>query len=200
VLGKCTAPPSGGVRNRAALAKHIEAKYPLPEWVHSLTTMKINGAKAAYPLPQYTEEGSYSAFPFCEPFPVKTLTLKGRIEFRKDYKAILFAASQIPGIASLKYDGFTVEITWLSKGISKMGRRLILLKMPRGTSLCLFSKLKRHQTYCVFLNWDWKLTFFGNLLNPSMNTMVSATGCGGINNESPSKSSNNASLLQLMVK
>lgn len=106
------------------MAKTLEAKYPLPEWVHSLNTMKTNGAKAAFSLPQYTEEGSYSAFPFCEPFQVKTLTLKGRIEFKKDYKAVLYAASQTPGIASLKFDGFTIEVTWLSKGISNNGEKI----------------------------------------------------------------------------
>lgn len=50
------------------------------------------------------------------PRPWETITLKGRIEFRKDYKAILYAASQSPGIISLKYDRFEVSVTWLARG------------------------------------------------------------------------------------
>ena len=62
--------------------------------------------------------------PFTPATPCKTLTLKGRLEMRKDYKAILYAASQTPGIISLEFDEFTVSITWLSSGVSAEGEYL----------------------------------------------------------------------------
>jgi hypothetical protein len=64
--------------------------------------MATKEPKWASLLPRYTEEGTYSTFSGYEGFPVKTITLKGRLEFRKDYKAILYAASQTPGISSVK--------------------------------------------------------------------------------------------------
>ena len=53
--------------------------------------------------------------------PFKTLTLKGRLEMRKDYKAVLYAASQTPGIISLEFGEFAVSITWFSSGVSLKG-------------------------------------------------------------------------------
>ena len=40
---------------------------------------------------------------------------------RKDYKAVLYSASQTPGIISLELDEFEVSITWLSSGVSAEG-------------------------------------------------------------------------------
>ncbi len=42
------------------------------------------------------------------------LVLKGRIEYRKDYAAILYAASQSPGIQSLACENNEVTIAWFS--------------------------------------------------------------------------------------
>ena len=41
-------------------------------------------------------------------------TLKGRLEFRKDYKGVLWAASQTPGIYRLDFNAadFTVSCSW----------------------------------------------------------------------------------------
>jgi hypothetical protein len=88
---------------------------------------KTKQAKVYYPqsLPSFTEERDFKIAPFNHPIepsvPFKTLTLKGRLEMRQDYKAVLYAASQTPGIVSLNFDQYEVAITWLSSGISSEG-------------------------------------------------------------------------------
>ena len=89
--------------------------------------VKSKPANAAYlkSLPSFTEERDFKLSvldcPLTPATPFKTLTLKGRLEMRKDYKAILYAASQTPGIISLEFDEFAVSITWLSSGVSAEG-------------------------------------------------------------------------------
>jgi hypothetical protein len=88
---------------------------------------KIKQTKIHYPksLPSFTEERDFKLSvmncPFTPATPCKTLTLKGCLEMRKDYKAVLYAASQTPGIISLEFDEFEVSITWLSSGVSAGG-------------------------------------------------------------------------------
>jgi hypothetical protein len=74
-------------------------------------------------LPEYTEERLFSFHnePLSCSQAYKTFTLKGRLEYRKDYKTVLYAASQTPGIVALRFDGFAVEITWLSVGAGSDG-------------------------------------------------------------------------------
>lgn len=77
-------------------------------------------------LPRFTEERPFQCFNIYANPPSKfqTITLKGRLEYRKDYKAILYAASQTPGIVALNYENFAVEITWLSKG-AELGEEVV---------------------------------------------------------------------------
>jgi hypothetical protein len=88
---------------------------------------KTKQVKVYYPksLPSFTEERDFKIAHYDHllesPMPFKTLTLKGRLEMRKDYKAVLYAASQTPGIVSLNFDQYEVAITWLSSGISSEG-------------------------------------------------------------------------------
>ena len=91
---------------------------------------KTKQAKVHYPksLPSFTEERDFRIAPYAYAHPVEpasrfqTLTLKGRLEMRKDYKAVLYAASQTPGIVSLNFDKHEISITWLSSGISSEGK------------------------------------------------------------------------------
>jgi hypothetical protein len=76
-------------------------------------------------FPKFTEERDFKFYN--SPLPAnkfKTITLKGRIEFLKDYKAILYAASQTPGIIALQFNDFEIEITWLSEGVSPNGEKI----------------------------------------------------------------------------
>jgi hypothetical protein len=76
-------------------------------------------------IPKFTEERDFKFYN--SPLPAdkfKTITLKGRLEFLKDYKAILYAASQTPGIIALQFNDFEIEITWLSEGISPNGEKI----------------------------------------------------------------------------
>ena len=129
--------------------------------------MKTKGSKAALlPLPQFTEEGTYSAFPFCEELQVKTLTLKGRIEFKKDYKAILYAASQTPGITSLKFDGFSVEVTWLSKGISGDGEEIDFTEEAAQHILAFLRQVKQAPNLLCFRGLGLETHVFWQSLKP----------------------------------
>ena len=101
--------------------------------------------KIYYPrtFPTFTEERDLKIASFDYPFepavPFKTLTLKGRLEMRKDYKAVLYAASQTPGIVSLHFDKFEVEVTWLSSGISAEGEFIDCL-VDAKKHICTFVK------------------------------------------------------------
>ena len=114
--------PSGGVINRAAFAKHIE-RSPAALWDLILKiTMKTSTNFSL--LPVSTEERPFQFYSYLPSQQYQTITLKGRLEFRKDYRAILYAASQTHGIVALQFNNFEVEITWLSKGVSFDGEEL----------------------------------------------------------------------------
>jgi hypothetical protein len=76
-------------------------------------------------LPRFTEERDFKFDDSPSPAQrFKSITLKGRLEFRKDLMVILYAASQTPGIIGLHFNDFEVEITWLSEGIAPNGEKL----------------------------------------------------------------------------
>ena len=45
--------------------------------------------------------------------PAKTITLKGRLEYEVDYRAILHCLSLTPGVIRLHFWQNTLEVTWL---------------------------------------------------------------------------------------
>lgn len=66
----------------------------------------------------------------------------GCLGFKKDYKAFLYAASKIPGIVSLHFDKFEVEVTWLSSGISAEGEFIDCLVDAKRHILTFIAQIK----------------------------------------------------------
>jgi hypothetical protein len=139
--------------------------------------------KVHYPrtFPAFTEERDFNITSFDYPFepavPFKTLTLKGRLEMRKDYKAVLYAASQTPGIVSLHFDKFEVEVTWLSSGISAESEFIDCL-VDAKKHICTFvKKLKEAPDQQCFSELGLETHVFWQSLKPITSYDRERNGC-----------------------
>ena len=85
---------------------------------------------------------------------------------RKDYKAILYAASQTPGIISLTFDQFEVVITWLSSGVTAEGEHIEFFDDAKKYICTFVEKLKEAPKHSYFSDLGIEPHVFRESLKP----------------------------------
>ena len=132
-------------------------------------------------LPSFTEEQDFKMAlwdcPFVPTVPFKTLTLKGRLEMRKDYKAVLYAASQTPGIISLNFEKYEVAITWLSGGISSEGKYIECFDDAKKHICTFIQKIKEAPDQDCFSDLGLETHVFWQSLKPITTYDGERNGC-----------------------